>query len=103
NATAIADMATATAEYASGQGLVPSGGTDYSSADLSTFSPLGPGIYKATSSAGLTGNLTLNGPGTYVFQIGSTLTTAAGSTITLAGGATSSNVTVLWCVGSSAT
>ncbi len=66
---------------------------------------LAPGVYKTTSgqpSLGITGNLTLSGSGTYIFQIVSTLTTAAGnSQVILAGGATSQDV--FWQVGSSAT
>ena len=66
---------------------------------------LAPGVYKTTSaqpSLGITGNLTLSGSGTYIFQVVSTLTTAAGnSQVILAGGAQSANV--FWQVGSSAT
>jgi hypothetical protein len=68
---------------------------------------LAPGVYKTTSaqpSLGITGNLTLSGPasGVWVFQIQTTLTTAAGnSQVILAGGALSKNV--FWQVGSSAT
>jgi hypothetical protein len=68
---------------------------------------LAPGIYKTTSaqpSLGITGNLTLSGPasGVWIFQIQTTLTTAAGnSQVILAGGALSKNV--FWQVGSSAT
>jgi hypothetical protein len=64
-----------------------------------------PGVYKTTSaqpSLGITGNLTLSGNGVYIFQIVSTLTTAAtNSDVTLSGGATSGDV--FWQVGSSAT
>jgi len=71
-----------------------------------------PGVYKTTSaqpSLGITGNLTLCGPatGVWVFQIVSTLTTAAGapgapaSEVILSGGALPQNV--YWQVGSSAT
>ena len=65
-----------------------------------------PGVYCSSSSVGLTGNVTLNGNGNpnavFIFQIGSTLTTAAGNgTVTLIGGAQASNV--FWQVGSSAT
>ena len=50
----------------------------------------------------ITGNLTLSGSGVYIFQVVSTLTTAAGnSQVILAGGAQSGNV--FWQVGSSAT
>jgi Ice-binding-like len=61
---------------------------------------LTPGLYSASTlslSAGQT--VTLNGSGTYIFQIGSTLTLAG--TVELSGGATAGNV--IWLVGSSAT
>jgi|HubBroStandDraft_6_1064221.scaffolds.fasta_scaffold00044_33 hypothetical protein len=64
-----------------------------------------PGVYKTTSaqpSLGITGNLTLSGNGVYIFQIVSTLTTAANnSDVILSGGATAQDV--FWQVGSSAT
>jgi hypothetical protein len=62
---------------------------------------LAPGVYCFGSSAQLTGTLTLSGNGVYVFQIGSTLTTASNASVVLAGGATAENV--FWQVGSSAT
>lgn len=62
---------------------------------------LTPGTYCFSSSAGLTGNLTLSGHGTYVFYTGSTLTTASAATVTLIGGALNSDVN--WAIGSSAT
>ncbi len=62
---------------------------------------LSPGVYCFDSSAQLTGTLTLNGSGVYVFQIKSTLTTASSSSVALAKGATAGNV--FWQVGSSAT
>jgi hypothetical protein len=64
-----------------------------------------PGVYKTTSaqpSLGITGNLTLSGNGVYIFQIVSTLTTAANnSQVILSGGALPQNI--FWQVGSSAT
>ena len=63
-----------------------------------------PGVYKTSTSLGITGNLTLSGNANsvWIFQIGSTLTTAAGnSQVILSGGATAHNV--FWQVGSSAT
>ena len=64
-----------------------------------------PGVYKTTSaqpSLGITGNLTLNGNGIYIFQVVSTLTTATNnSNVILSGGATSQDV--FWQIGSSAT
>jgi Ice-binding-like len=62
---------------------------------------LSPGVYCFDSSAQLTGTLTLNGSGVYVFKIGSTLTTASKSSVVLAKGATPGNV--FWQVTSSAT
>ena len=62
---------------------------------------LSPGVYCFDSSAQLTGTLTLNGSGVYVFKIGSTLTTASKSSVVLAKGATAGNV--FWQVTSSAT
>jgi type VI secretion system secreted protein VgrG len=62
---------------------------------------LSPGVYCFDSSAQLTGTLTLNGSGVYVFKIGSTLTTASKSSVVLAKGATPGNV--FWQVASSAT
>lgn len=64
---------------------------------------LGPGVYCFTSSALLTGTLTLSGISTdvWIFKIGSTLTTATGATVAFIGGASSCNV--FWQVGSSAT
>lgn len=62
---------------------------------------LGPGVYNA-GAATLTGTLTLNGPGLYVFQTTS-LTTASGpgaSVVNLINGATPCDV--FWQVGSSA-
>ena len=62
---------------------------------------LTPGVYHFSSSAQLTGVLTLTGFGVYVFQIGSTLTTASASSVLLAGGAQACGV--YWQVTSSAT
>jgi hypothetical protein len=66
---------------------------------------LTPGVYKFDTSALLTGTLTLNfanNPGGYfVFQIGSTLTTASGSSVNVLNGGADSGV--YWDVGSSAT
>ncbi len=64
---------------------------------------LAPGIYKSGSTMGITGTLTLNGSATdvWIFQAGSSLTTAGSSSVTLTGGAQACNV--FWQVGSSAT
>jgi hypothetical protein len=60
-----------------------------------------PAVYCFDSSAQLTGTLTLNGDGVYVFKIGSALTTASNSSVVLAKGATAGKV--FWQVTSSAT
>jgi hypothetical protein len=63
------------------------------------------GAYRYASSAGLTGTLTLDAQGDpnaqFVFEIGSTLTTASASRVVLVNGASPCNV--FWQVGSSAT
>lgn len=66
---------------------------------------LTPGVYCFSTSAQLTGTLTLNAQGNpnalFIFQIGSTLTTASGSSVLLINGG--SDCGVFWQVGSSAT
>ena len=77
---------------------------DYSGTDLGTL-VLTPGVYCFSSSAQLTGTLTLNAGGNanavFIFKIGSTLTTASGSNVVLINGGSLCNV--FWQVGSSAT
>ena len=66
---------------------------------------LTPGVYCFSSSAQLTGTLTLNAEGnsnaTFIFKIGSTITTASGSSVVVINGGPLCNV--FWQVGSSAT
>ena len=66
---------------------------------------LTPGVYTFSSAAQLTGVLTLNGLGNpnavFIFNIGSSLTTASASVVNLINGAQGGNV--FWKVGSSAT
>jgi ice-binding like protein len=66
---------------------------------------LTPGVYRFSSSAQLTGALTLDAQGdpraTFVFQIGSTLTTASNASVLVLDGASDCNI--FWQVGSSAT
>jgi hypothetical protein len=63
------------------------------------------GVYHFSSSAQLTGALTLDAKGdpsaVFVFQVGSTLTTASNSSVLVLGGAQDCNI--FWQVGSSAT
>jgi len=79
--------------------------SNLSSSDLGSVGPLTPGIYMFSSSAQLTGTLTLdaqsNPDALFVFEIGSTLTTASGSTVNVINGG--ANTGVFWLVGSSAT
>jgi Ice-binding-like/PEP-CTERM motif len=78
--------------------------TDLTGLDLGGMT-LTPGVYLFSSAAQLTGNLFLdflgNAGSQFVFQIGSTLTTASGSTVSELNGGQSDNV--FWLVGSSAT
>jgi hypothetical protein len=97
-ATAITDLTTA---LTAAQGMTS---TQTVAGDLGGLT-LTCGVYKSTSSLGLTGTLTLDGQGNanavFVIQMGSTLTTAAGANVVLINGAQAKNV--FWAVGSSAT
>jgi len=78
--------------------------TDLTGQDLGGMT-LTPGAYCFSSSAQLTGTLTLDAQGdvnaVFVFQIGSTLTTASSSVVQIINGG--SNCNVFWQVGTSAT
>ena len=80
------------------------GPTSPITADLAGMTLI-PGVYTASSSMGLSGEVTLDAGGdpsaVFIFQAGSTLTTAPGSRVTLTGGAQACQV--FWQVGSSAT
>jgi type VI secretion system secreted protein VgrG len=79
--------------------------TNLTGQDLGTVGTLTPGVYMFTSAAQLTGTLTLDALGDpnalFVFQIGSSLTSASGSSVDLVNGG--ANNGVFWEVGSSAT
>ena len=79
-------------------------GTNLSGMDLGGLT-LTTGVYCFSSSAQLTGTLTLNAQGNanavFLFQIGSTLTTASSSSVVFTNGG--QRVSVFWEVGSSAT
>ena len=68
-------------------------------------STLTPGVYSSSTGMTLTGSVTLNGAGdagaVFIFQAGSTLTTASSSSVILENGAQACKV--FWVVGSSAT
>jgi type VI secretion system secreted protein VgrG len=89
-----------TTAYNTAAGLTTSLGGNLTGQDLGGLT-LTPGVYTFNTSAQLTGTLTLDGPGVYVFQIGSTLTTASASSVVIENGAQDDNV--FWQVGSSAT
>lgn len=78
--------------------------SDRSGIDLGGLT-LTPGVYCFAAAAQLTGTVTLDAQGksgaVFVFQIGSTLTTAAAAKVVLVNGAQACNV--FWQVGSSAT
>jgi len=90
---------------------VMTGGTDISGQDLGVINlgngagVLTPGVYTFTSTGVLTGTLTLDGQGQvdplFVFQFGSTFTTATGANMVLTNGAVARNI--FFQVGSSAT
>ncbi len=100
-AQAQGDLTTAY-DVAAGQPIPP--GNDLTGTDLGSLS-LTAGAYGFSTSAQLTGQLTLDAQGDpnaqFVFVIGSTLTTASASSVILTNGASACNV--YWKVGSSAT
>ncbi len=95
------------AAYSHAAGLAPTGGT-LTGQDLGGLT-LTPGVYFFASSAQLTGQLTLDAQGlsdpVFVFQIGSTLTTASGSSVITINDNSSltPGISVFWQIGSSAT
>lgn len=97
-ATAQTDLTTAY-NNAAGQSPTVTGLTSLANQTLT------PGVYNAASSLGVNGTVTLDGQGNqnavFIFQIGSTLTTASATEIHLIDGAQPCNV--FWQVGSSAT
>lgn len=100
-AQAQSDLGTAY-NVAAGQPIPP--GNDLTGVDLGGLT-LGPGAYGFSTSAQLTGQVTLDAHGDpnaqFVFVIGTTLTTATASSVILTNGASPCNV--FWKVGSSAT
>ena len=104
DAAAIQAQEDLTAAYNTAAGLAPT--QTLTGLDLGGMT-LTPGVYFFSSSASLTGTLTLNDQNNpnaqFVFQIGSTLTTATSSTVTTINGGSKPGSSVFWQVGSSAT
>ena len=102
DAVALAAQGGVTTAYNSLAGQVCS--RDLTGQDLGGMT-LTAGVYCFSSSAQLTGTLTLNAQGNanavFIFQIGSTLTTASASSVVFINGGSVCNV--FWQVGSSAT
>jgi hypothetical protein len=92
-----------TLSYNDAVGRMP--GTVYGAAYELGGSTLLSGVYNGSSSFAITGALTLDAEGdpnaVWIFQMGSTLTTASGSQVLLINGAQADNI--FWQVGSSAT
>jgi type VI secretion system secreted protein VgrG len=82
------------------------GGSNLTGTDLGGLT-LGPGVYFFSSAAQLTGILTLDAQhgnsASWVFKIGSTLTTASSSSVVITNRGTNPNEGLFWQVGSSAT
>ena len=107
DAVAGAAQADANTAYLAAKGLAPT--QVLTGQDLGGMT-LTPGVYFFSSSAQLTGALTLDALGSntaqWTFQIGSTLTTASASSVTVidaAAGGFTGNGGITWQVGSSAT
>jgi hypothetical protein len=92
--------------YAALVGMACPSGNNLTGQDLGGLT-LGPGVYCFNSSAELTGTLYLTGNGPWIFQIGSTLTTASNASVFINGEGPSLELGCVpgafWAVGTSAT
>ena len=106
NAAAVLAQNALTTAYTTAAGFAPN--QNLTGQNLGGLT-LTPGVYFFASSAQLTGTLRLNAEGNpdavFVFQIGSTLTTASGSSVVTIndGGSATPGISTFWQVGSSAT
>ncbi|MGW7049364.1 ice-binding family protein [Streptomyces avermitilis] len=105
DATALGAQNDLTIAYGQAAGQTPPTATYLDNPHEFGGQTLTPGLYKANVSAGITNTLTLDALGNpnavWVFQIGSTLTTASASHVSFINGASPCNV--YWQIGSSAT
>jgi hypothetical protein len=107
DATALQAMADASLAYAYLKGMPSIPANNLTGTNLGGLT-LAPGVYTFNTSADLTGDLTLDAGGAsdalFVFQIGSTLTTASNAHVSVInGGAGYDESNLFWQVGSSAT
>ncbi|RPI64331.1 MAG: DUF3494 domain-containing protein [Planctomycetaceae bacterium] len=104
DAVALAAQNDLTVAYLAAAGLSPT--QDLTGQDLGGLI-LVSGVYFFSSAAQLTGTLTLDAQGDpnaqFVFQIGTTLTTATNSSVVMINGGLTPGATVFWQVGTSAT
>lgn len=102
--TAAAAQTALTAAYLDAAGRTAPAPTTITPLDIGGRT-LAPGIWKSSSSVGITGTVTLDGQGdpnaVWIFQISTALTTGSGSKVVLSGGASPHNI--FWTVGSGAT
>jgi hypothetical protein len=89
-AAAVTDMQTGVA-CANGRAC----DVNYGAIDLGGLS-LGPGVYCATGAINITGILSLNAPGVYIFRTANTFNTAANAIVQFTGTATAANASVYW-------
>ena len=103
-ASSVVDQAKIDLTGAYGTAAAATPAVDKSGVDLGTMT-LAPGVYSFSSSAQLTGTVTLDAAGdpsaVWIFKIGSTLTTASASVVNIINSGQACNV--FWQVGSSAT
>jgi hypothetical protein len=77
------------------------GCVNFSGVDLGQVGTLHPGCYTFNTTATLVGKLILSGPGVYIIQIGTALSTGANSEVELIDGAKANQI--FWAIGSAVT
>lgn len=90
--TAVNDKLTA---YNAAAGMAPAGGgliTACPGVGILNAITITPGVYNCANPVSITGSVTLDGPGVYVFQFAQTLTQDASTQVILTNGATAQNV-----------